>query len=472
MVRFIEVFSPFIRFFPVVKPPERTVAFNEKLLWTGLALIVYLIMGEIPLYGVAKGGLGDPFGALRIIFASNRGTLVELGIGPIVSAGLILQILAGSKMINVNFSDPKDRSLFTSASKIFSVIMTIFEASAFIFGGAYGPQPPQNQLIIMLQLVTAGIVIMLLDELLQKGWGIGSGISLFIAAGVARTIWWNSVAPIPVGDGKFMGALPAFIQSISMGEGLQKIFVREGGFPDLLGLLTTIAVFIILIYTSGLHVEIPVSYAKYRGYRGKFPIKLFYTSNVPVIFTAALFGNIYFMSQIIWSNYNHDNSSFWLNLIGQFTAKEQSVYPSGGLVYYVMSPRNILHVLEDPVRAAVYTLLFIAACIFFAVTWVEVGGMDAKTVSKQLLDSGMQIEGFRRSQLPIQQVLSRYIPTVTIISGIMLGVIAVSADLLGAFGTGTGILLTVGILEQYSGLLAKERAAEMFPALRAFLGER
>ncbi|HDM45036.1 MAG TPA: preprotein translocase subunit SecY, partial [Candidatus Bathyarchaeota archaeon] len=53
-------------------------------------------MGEIPLYGIGRGGV-DPFMYLRVIFASRRGTLLELGIGPIVTAGLILQLLAGAR---------------------------------------------------------------------------------------------------------------------------------------------------------------------------------------------------------------------------------------------------------------------------------------------------------------------------------------------------------------------------------------
>jgi preprotein translocase subunit SecY len=127
--------------------------------------------------------------------------------------------------------------------------------------------------------------------------------------------------------------------------------------------------------------------------------------------------------------------------------------------------------LADPVRAGVYAFLLIIFCVFFAVTWVEVGGMDANTVAKQLLDSGMQIEGFRRSQIPIRQLLLRYIPVVTILGGIIVGVIAASADFLGAFGSGTGILLTVGIIEQYYQILVRERITELYPAARAFLGE-
>ena len=210
---------------------------------------------------------------------------------------------------------------------------------------------------------------------------------------------------------------------------------------------------------------------RYRGFRGKYPIKLLYVSNIPVIFAAALFGNIYFITQIIWSRYNPESNNFWLNLLGTFTLSGNQYQPSGGLVHYVVAPRNLEAVTQEPARALVYACLMIAVCVFFAATWVQVGGMDARTVAKQLLDSGMQIQGFRRSFGSIQQVLGKYIPTVTLLGGFVIGAIAVFADFLGAFGSGTGILLTIGIIEQYYQLLVRERVTEMYPAVRAFLGK-
>jgi len=472
MVRFIELFKPLARFFPDVKSPDRKVAFNEKIFWTAMALIIYFVMSQVPLYGVAVGGLSDPLGSLRVIFASNRGTLMELGIGPIVTAGLILQVLAGSKMINLDMSNPEDRSLFTSASKILSVVMTVFEASAYIFGGSYGTLKVTTEIVIMLQLVAAGLIVLLLDELLQKGWGLGSGISLFIAAGVASTIWWDSVAPMgPMADGRYLGAVVAFGQAIFSRADIKSVLSRAQGLPDMVAFLTTIGVFLIIIYFNGMRVEIPVSYARYRGFRGKFPLKLFYVSNIPVIFAAALFGNIYFISQILWQRYNSTNTNFWFNLLGTFTTQGNQYQPSGGLVYYVVPPRSLALAASEPLRAIIYTVLLIMGCIFFAVTWVEVGGMDSRTVAKQLLDSGMQIEGFRRSEEPIRQLLQRYIPVVTIIGAFLIGLIAATADFLGAFGSGTGILLTVGIIEQYYQIFVQERVAELYPAARAFMGE-
>jgi preprotein translocase SecY subunit len=472
MVRFIELFKPLARFFPNISAPDRKVNFNEKVFWTAIALIIYFVMSHVPLYGTQGMSQQDPLGALRVIFASNRGTLMELGIGPIVTAGLILQVLAGSRMVNIDMTNPEDRSMFTSASKILSVVMTIFEASAYLLGGTYGSITLQTQIVILAQLVVAGMIVMLLDELLQKGWGLGSGISLFIAGGVAQSIWWESISPMgPMGDGKLYGAIVAFVQGIARGDVLLNIFYRSEGLPDMVAFFTTLVVFAIIIYFNGMRVEVPVSYAKYRGFKGQFPLKLLYVSNIPVIFAAALFGNIYFISQIIWSRYNQGNANFWLNLIGQFTTSGQQYQPTGGLVYYVVPPNNLSGVMADPVRAGVYAVLMVVFCVFFAVTWVEVGGMDANTVAKQLLDSGMQIEGFRRSQMPIRQLLQRYIPVVTILGAIIIGVIAASADFLGAFGSGTGILLTVGIIEQYYQILVKERITELYPGARAFLGE-
>jgi len=239
----------------------------------------------------------------------------------------------------------------------------------------------------------------------------------------------------------------------------------------MVGLITTAVVIVVVICVSGLKVSIPVSYAKYRGFRGTFPIKFLYVSNIPVIFAAALFGNVYFVTQLIWQRYNSTNANFWLNLLGTFSSSQNSLNPIGGLVYYLSPPRNLAGLVENPLRAGLYALLLVIVCVFFSVTWVEVGGMDAKSVAQQLLESGMQIEGFRRSSAPIQQLLSRYIPTVTVLGGITVAVIAAFADFLGAFGSGTGILLTVGIIEQYYELLVKERVSEMFPAVRAFLGE-
>jgi len=199
---------------------------------------------------------------------------------------------------------------------------------------------------------------------------------------------------------------------------------------------------------------------------------LLYVSNLPVIFASALFANIYFISQLLWSYAGRPSpgSNIWLDLIGQYTEGKQGPEPVGGLVYYVISPRSISDVLASPARALGYTGILMSFSIVFSLTWLEVGGLGPSTVAKQLVDAGMQIPGFRRSEKPIEQVLKRYIPTVTILGGAIVGLIASVADFFGVFGTGMGVLLSVGILYQYYQLLVQERVAEMYPALQRFFG--
>jgi preprotein translocase SecY subunit len=464
--RFLSIFKPIGRVLPEIKKPERKVSFNEKIFWTALVLIVYLVMSEVPLYGI--GGTGDDFSALRVIFASNRGTLMELGIGPIVTAGLILQLLVGSSIIQCDMSDPQDRSLFTSASKVFSIALTGVQASAYLISGMYGTGiAGTTSIVIFMQLVFAGIIVMMLDELIQKGWGLGSGISLFIMAGVAQTIIWQTFSPA---TGLFVGSLGSLINGQQT---LMQWILGAGVYGSLVGLFATIGAFLVSIYLEGVRVEIPMTYAGYKGFRSRYPIKLLYVSNLPVIFASALFANVFFFTQLLWSQMGAPppGTNLFFQIIGDYNRTDSGNVPVGGLAYFVTSPQNLHGVAADPLRAAAYLGILVAFCAVFSLIWLEVGGLGPSKVAQQLMDSGMQIPGYRRSGKPIEAILKRYIPVVTILGGIIIGLIAGFSDFLGAFGSGTGILLSVGIIYQYYELLMRERAAEMFPAFRRILGE-
>jgi preprotein translocase SecY subunit len=453
---------------PEVKAPEGRIGFREKLIWTGLVVVIFFIMTEIRLFG-ATTEVTDPFIYMRVIFASSRGTLMELGIQPIVTSGLIVQLLASSGIIAFDNSDPEDRALLAGITKIFSMIMTSFLALAYILSGSYGTISPTLQIAIFFQLFMAGIVIILLDELLQKGWGFGSGMSLFIAAGVAQKILWNLLCPLVIEeDGTVIGSVFAYVQYLLAGKNPLHSFIyrSDPSLPTMLGLVATIVVFMIVISLESLKIDIPISYAKFRGFGGRYPIKFLYISNIPVILVSALFMDIYFVAQIIWSRFNVDGSNPWLSWLGVFENNQ----PTGGLAMYVTSPRNFQQFLADPIRALVYAGLMIGLCAIFALVWLEVGGMDPRSVAQQLVDSGMQIPGFRRSVKPIQNILERYIPTVTILGAITVGAVASFSDFFGVYGTGMGILLAVGVLHQLYQAIAKEQVLEMFPLMGRLFG--
>ncbi|NMC06117.1 MAG: preprotein translocase subunit SecY, partial [Candidatus Lokiarchaeota archaeon] len=124
---------------PEVKQPDREVSFKEKFFWTAIVLVIYLFMSQIPVYGVSTTSGVDPFFWLRVILASNRGSLTELGIGPIVTAGLIMQLLQGSKLIKVDLTSPEDRALFTGTQKVMAIALTVFQIIAYLLAGAFGP---------------------------------------------------------------------------------------------------------------------------------------------------------------------------------------------------------------------------------------------------------------------------------------------------------------------------------------------
>lgn len=474
MGKFLEAFGPLMRVMPEVPKPDRRVSLREKIFWTALVLTAYLLMCQVPLYGAEAGGRYEPLMIQRVIFASRRGTLVELGIGPIVTAGLIMQLLAGSKLISIDFADPRDRAHFTGAQKVLAVFMTIAQACMYILGGMYGALPSHLAIYMILQLVAAGIIILLLDELVQKGWGLGSGVSLFILAGVAEQVVWQSLAPYgPLADKKYLGALIAFAQTFMMGESLWNAFYRPHNYPTMTGFIAMIAVLLLVIYLEGMRVEVPAAYSKYRGMRVRIPLKFLYASNVPVILASALFANVFFFTQIIWTRLSGSPEySFLLSLLGRFKSTEYGLEPIGGLVYYLTPPRGLEEALKDPIHTTLYISLLTILCVFFSIIWVESSGISAKDQAQQLVQSGLHIPGFRQSPKIIEQMLSRYIPIITILGGLAVGFIAAFADVLGALGSGMGILLSVGILNQYYQMLVQERMFELYPAIGKFLGER
>merc|ERR1712115_450449 len=267
---------------------------------------------------------------IRVILASNRGTLMELGISPIVTSGLIMQLLAGAKIIEVG-DTPRDRALFSGAQKLFGMLITIGQAIVYVLTGMYGDPSDMGMgicLLIVIQLFVAGLIVLILDELLQKGYGLGSGISLFIATNICENIIWKAFSPTTINTGRgteFEGAIIAlFHLMITRNNKIRAI--REAlyrqNLPNLTNLMATVLIFVVVIYFQGWRVDLPVKYQKYRGQQGSYPIKLFYTSNMPIILQTALVSNLYFVSQLL---YNRAPTNVLVRLLGQWQDVEGSM---------------------------------------------------------------------------------------------------------------------------------------------------
>lgn len=459
------IVRPFVPLLPEIEQPNKRIAFKEKVLWTAVTLFIYLVCCQIPLYGVKSTKSSDPLYFVRtVLAASTRGTLMELGISPIITSSMIMQFLAGTRIIQVDQGLKEDRALFSGAEKLMGLVICMAEAAMYVFSGMYGDISvlgTGNAILIITQLFVAGMIVLLLDELLQKGYGLGSGISLFIATNICETIVWSSLSPttINIGRGKeFEGAIIAFFHLlITRGDKVRAF--REALFrpdlPNISNLLATVLVFAIVIYFQGFRVDLPVKSNRIRGAQGSYPIKLFYTSNIPIILQTALVSNLYFVSQILFRRYPHN---LFVNIIGRWTTIQDSsqMYPIGGLAYYISRPQNVSAVLDDPLRAIVYLAFILSACGLFSKYWIDVSGSSARDVARQLKEQQMTLKGHRETS--IVKELNRYIPTAAAFGGICIGLLTIMADFLGAIGSGTGILMAVTIIYQYFEIFAKEGA--------------
>ena len=461
-------------YLPQVPKPKRKISLQTKLLWCGACVTIYMVMGQTPLFGATTPEF-DFLAFARVIFASQQGSLVELGIGPIVTAGLLMQLLRGSDILKFDFKKPEERGIFQTATKMLTYFVIIIEGAVYAWA-VYGPniQDPTILGVIIGQLIGASIIVMFMDELIQKGWGLGSGISLFIACGVAQQILWSLFSPLAAGDGGMIGIFPFIIQQAQLGmlfewTGFMDVFFRSNQLPSIFVLLLTISILLILVYTQGMKVEIPIVSTKYRGFAATYPIKLMYVSNIPVILASALTANAVFMGQMLWSQLNPRNASPFFNILGQFDPTSPST-PIGGIVYYITPPRGLDLVALDPMRGVLYVLFMIGIVVIFGKLWVELGGLSSKKAAQNLLDADVVIPGFRRSNKPVEMLLNKYIPSVTILGSVILGLIAGVSDILGVFGSGIGVLLTVDILINYYNQLVREKVEVVMPRLGAWLG--
>lgn len=459
-----------------VPRPPRKPRLGERFLWTALVLFAYLAMAQVPLYGIQWGrGEYERMLLIQVIMASHRGTLMELGIGPLVTAGIVWQMLVGGGLIKLDLTTREGRKIYSGVQKLLTLAFALAQSLAYIWGGYYGLLSLPAQLLVVTQLMFASLLVLLMDDMLEKGWGVGSAVSLFIAAGVALQVFWELFSPLAVGDGLFIGVVPSLLHATftyaTTGNAtlLHEAVIRGAGYPSFVGLVSMIGFVLLLTYLDSVRVEIPISAARYGGVRSKLPLKLLYVSNLPVILISTVYANLFIVARAMWTRFNPGNINPWFNIFAMYNATTmEPLKPS--LVYYLTPPMGLASLARDPVQVAVYVALFVALSIAFSWIWVSATGMDPRGQAEQFAKAELQIPGFRSSTSVLEAVLRPYVWSLTAVSGALVGFIAALGDLLGTLGSGTGLMLLVGILTQYQQLLARERLLEAHPAISRLLG--
>ena len=449
----------------VAAPAEKRLPFKEKMKWTIVSLVLFFVLGSISLFGL------DPqsefqFEQLQVILGASFGSIISLGIGPIVTASIILQLLNGSGIIHLDNKSKEGKQFYQGIQKLLAIFFILFESAMFVFMGGLAPDPVaytgaayfQIQLLLIFQLMLGGFMIMFMDEVVQK-WGIGSGISLFIAAGVSQSLFVRLLSPVTPQDAEIaVGAIPALVQSFL----LQR---TQDAVLNLARILATVGVFVIAVYAQAMKVEIPLSFGRVRGHGIRWPLNFIYTSNIPVILVAALLANVQLVARLF------DNAGN--PILGSFAGGA----PSSGFVTWVVAPQLMDRILlgtvsgMDILHSLSYMLIMMGGAVLFSWFWVQTSGMDAKSQAKQMMSSGLQIPGFRKDERVLERLLERYIRPLTVMGALTIGFLAAMADLSGALANGTGLLLTVMIIYRFYEDIAKQHMMDMNPMMRKFMGK-
>jgi len=468
--------EPLLAAMPTVKSPEGHVHFKNKLVWTAGILILYFVLTNIPLFGLDPGSQ-DIFFYWRALLAGASGSLVQLGIGPIVTASIVLQLLKGADLIHIDTSDMRGQIQYMGLQKLLIFVMIIIEAAPNLVGGFLMPDPAIADvffggnlflvsIIIFLQVCIGGVLIVFMDEVVTK-WGIGSGVGLFIIAGISQAIINGFINWAPVSDQYPVGFFPRIAAVIMDGAN----FLQYMG-TDMIAFITTIVIFLVIVYVESTRIEIPLAHAQVRGARARFPVKLIYASVLPMILVRVLQANIQMIGLFL--------NNVGITIFGAF----QGATPVSGLMWFlapINGPDDWMWWLYDLghapwevlVRMGIDIFVVVVGGAIFALFWIKTAGMDSKDVARQIQHSGMSIPGYRRNPQVLEKYLDRYIPRVTVIGGVFIGVLSVFANLFGVIGavSGTGLLLTVSITYRLYEEIASQQIMEMYPFMRTFFGK-
>jgi preprotein translocase subunit SecY len=458
-------------------PTEKRLGFNRKMKWTFAILLAFFILGVIPLFGLDPDSQFQ-FAQLELILGASFGSLISLGIGPIVTGSIVLQLLKGAGIVNIDTHTPEGKKKYQALQQVMAAFFVMFESFIFVFMGGLAPTAGVAnytawQFAIVFQLMVGGFLIMMMDQVTQK-WGFGSGISLFIAAGVGKEIVVRAFSPFRttvegIESEGYVGAIPELFRTVSAGD-------TTGAALALTAVLATVAVFAVVVYTQAMKVEIPLSFGRIRGHGVRWPLNFFYTSNIPVILVAALFANFQLWARLLqnWATESSSSIVIWMSQVfGQFSGQT----PVSGLILYITPPNLLRAIVTNSLTsqmimsAIVYTLAMVAGATLFSYFWVQTAGLDARSQAKNIMASGLQVPGFRKDPRVMERLLDRYIMPLTILGGMAVGLLAAVADLMGALTSGTGLLLAVMIVYRMYQDIAQEQVYEMNPLARKFFGK-
>lgn len=439
----MDLVRPFLPVTLEVQRPMQKIDGNEKIMWTAGSGILYLILSELPLWGLSSAAatIPDPVASLRPALASTHASPLELGVAPIILVGAVLQISAAYKKISVNLDTPYDRTLFQTLQKLVTMLLYVLLAVGYVLGGGYGPLKPFAAAAVVAQLIAGSFFLVWIDEVLEKGWGLLSGPLLFTVLSSSQNFVWQalSVNGTSTKSGpQTYGVIPNLVSDLknrSIKYALVDSTFRSG-LPSLFDIVCAVFVFAAVIYVNCMRLPIPIRSTRTRAQTQTLPVRLIYTGGVPLqIFTSASF--IYLLVSATLYGLLSDN--LIVNVLGSWS----SGVPVNGLAYY-LAPLSTL----DPIKIVLYLGLLPLAGGLLSQAWLRASGSDYMDLAKQFKENYIVILG-KRETSNVRE-LRKVIPLAATIGGVVIAGIVAVTDVFGRPGWGASI--TIFVLNGWSAI--------------------
>jgi preprotein translocase subunit SecY len=360
--------------------------------------------------------------------------------------------------LEIDTSTVEGKKFFQGLQKLLVFFFIVFEALVYVLMKGLEATPGYTTVVVF-QLILGGVAILFMDEVSTK-WGFGSGVSLFIAAGVGWRLITASFGFLgPEGNFQPSGEVLVLVMSLMNAD-------SQGAMLALAAIVATIGLFLFVVWTQSLKIEIPLSYDRIRGYSMKWPLQFFYASVIPVILTGALIANMQLFGGLLQNWLGHP--TFFGNIVNG--------RPVSGFLYWVSSTNVVERIIQGSWEWSLlgqtlgHVVFFMFFSALFSVFWVKTSGMDAGAQAENILKSGLQLPGFRKDKRILESILSRYVMPLTIMGGLAIGFLAAIADVLGTIVAGTALLLGIMITFQFYQNIAQQHAMDMNPAMKKMMG--
>ena len=442
---------------PDVAPePQMKVSLYRKISFTAISLGCLLFLSHLPLLGITPTMSSDSLRWMKLVMASTDNTFMDMGLSPIMTSGILLQFLVHGKYIVMDRTIPEDRVIFRKIEALLSYVITIGQGTASVLSGKYGENiGPVWGCLVVVQLLCTTVAILTLDDAAQRGFGLGSISSIFVATNVCENVLWKIVSPMTLNVGKgpeFEGILIEFVRRSFHEQNVWTAFIymcARKSLHNVLNLCSTWFLFLCIVYFEGCRVNIPIRHKQRKHSASSFPIKLFYASNMPIMLFSALSSNIMFISTLLYSKFPNNIMIQWLGVWESLPSHGSS--PVSGLAFYLSPPRG-----DAILPYITYSIYMMATCAAFALSWIDISGSSAKEVAKQLKDDNIVILGHRDEKT--RQTLEPYIFMASVSGAVLMASLSIFADITGTIGSGTGMLLAVTTLYQTYEAILKEAA--------------